>query len=264
MQQTNRDLADEVRSIYLTDPHRRANTDNLIRSWLNINEEDEMTCQECEVILPDYLLAEQEGTSNLIRWQSVTLHLALCPHCTNELRETSALMALGLAEGDIESLQTPTPDLSFLRGKQKKPAQPQANFWHIDRMGHLIIRLAAALLSPPAQLAPAHVLRTEERIRTSEAGDESALGRLSLGTPTFDDLQVDVTVLPDKNDPALCIVIARVETPSRWPNVAGSEVMLATRDEVFSAVTNESGEATFRKIALTTLDNATLTVKPTR
>lgn len=264
MQQTNRDLADEVRSMYLTDPHRRANTDNLIQSWLTIDEEDEMTCQECEAILPDYLLAEQEGTSNLIRWQSVTLHLALCPHCANELREISTLVALGLAEDNIESLHTPTPDLSFLHSKQKTPAPPQANFWHIDRMGHLIIRLAAAFLSPSPQLVPAYALRTEERIRTSESGDASALGRLSLGSPTLDDLQVDVTVLPDKNDPALCIVIARIETPSRWPNVAESEITLTSGDEVFSVVTNASGEATFHKITLATLDKATLSVKPTR
>ena len=96
MQKTNRDLADEIRSAYLTDTHWRRNADRLIRSLLTTDEEDEMTCQECEAVLPEYLLAEREGTSNLARWRSVALHLTLCPHCANELSETSELMALGL------------------------------------------------------------------------------------------------------------------------------------------------------------------------
>ena len=264
MQKTNRDLADEIRSAYLTDTHWRRNADLLIRSLLTTDEEDEMTCQECETVLPEYLLAEREGTSDLARWRSVVLHLTLCPHCANELKVTSELMALGLGERGGEPLHTPAPDLSFLRDERKKAAQPQADFWHFDKMGQLIIRLAAALLPPPTRLAPAYALRNEEEVSASEAGGRGSLGRLFIGSPTLDDLQVDVTVLPSKDDPALCTVVARVETPSRWPDMTGSEVTLVAGDFVKTVVTDEAGEATFGEVALTTVDSATLSVRVKR
>ena len=72
---------------------------------------------------------------------------------------------------------------------------------------------------------------------------------------------MDVTVLPSKDDPALCVIVARVETPSRWPDVAGSEVTLVTGDVVSTVVTDESGEATFRGVALAALESATLSVR---
>lgn len=262
MQKTNRDLADEARLAYLTDTQWRHNTDLLIRSLLTTDEEDELTCQECEALLPDYLLAVREGKSDHPHWRSIALHLALCPYCANELRETSRLAALGLGQEGIAPVRTPTPDLSFLHGPRKKATQPQTDFWHFDQMGQLIIRLAAALLPPPAQLAPAYVVRSEEIVRASEGDDRRSLGRLSIGSPALDDLQVDVTVLPDVNDPALCMVVARIERLSRWPEVAGSKVTLTTENVVLSEVTDQSGEATFRKVTLATLDSATLSVWP--
>ncbi len=260
MQNTSRDLTDADRLEYFTDAQFGQNADLLIRSLSSADEEDAMTCEECETALPDYLLAERDGESNLIRWRSVARHLAQCPHCANALRETSELMALGLDEHGAEPQTIPEPNLSFLRFEQDKATQPKADFWHFDKLGQLIIRLGAALLSPPARLAPAYALRSEKEERGSGAGDQGPLGRLSLGSPTLDDLQVDVSVLPDRDDPSLCTVVARVETSSRWPNVAGTEVALVAGDVVLTAVTDESGEVTFRRIAIATLDSATLSV----
>jgi hypothetical protein len=261
MQKTNRDLTDADRLGYFTDAQFGQNADLLIRSLSSADEEDSMTCEECETALPDYLLAERDEMSTLIRWRSVVRHLVQCPHCANALRETSELMALGLAEYGVSPLTIPAPNLSFLRYKQDKATQPQADFWYFDKLGQLIIRLGNALLSPPTRLAPAYALRSEKEEGGTGAGGQGPLGRLSLGSPTLDDLQVDVTVLPDKDDPDLCTVVARVETPSRWPDVARREVTLAAGDVVSTEVTDESGEASFRRIPIATLDNATLGVR---
>ena len=66
-----------------------------------------------------------------------------------------------LDEQGAEPIHYPVPDLSFLRSARRKTAQPQADFWHLDDLGRLIIRLAAALLPPPTRLAPAYALREE-------------------------------------------------------------------------------------------------------
>lgn len=270
--------AAEILSAYLEDPNRhraeataaishvaacpdcRRNMDFLLQA-LAAEGEDQMTCDECEAFLPEYLLAEEDGEVQQDRWRPVALHLLVCPHCSSEHTALSAMGRMELDEQGAEPIHYPVPDLSFLRGARRKTAQPQADFWHLDDLGRLIIRLAAALLPPPTRLAPAYALREEGEASAPEAGGRRSLGRLSLGSPTLDDLQVDVTVLPSKDDPTLCVVVARVETPSRWPDVAGSEVTLVTEDAVSTVVTDESGEATFRRVALAALEGATLSVR---
>jgi uncharacterized protein YbaR (Trm112 family) len=270
--------AAEILSAYLEDPnwHRaeataaishvaacpdcRHNMDSLLQA-LAAEGEDQMNCDECETLLPEYLLAEEDGKSQQDRWRPLALHLLVCPHCSSEHTALSAMARMELEERGAEPARYPVPDLSFLSDARKKTAQSQADFWHLDELGRLIIRLATALLPPPARLAPVYAVREEEEISAPEAGGRRSLGRLSLGSPTLDDLEVDVTVLPSKDDPALCVIVARVEMPSRWPNVAGSEVTLEAGGIVSTVVTDESGEATFRGVALAALDSATLSVR---
>ena len=63
------------------------------RAWAT-DEEDGLTCQECQDLLPDYVQAEREGQSDAQRWRPLALHLAMCPHCSVEHTALSDLMEL--------------------------------------------------------------------------------------------------------------------------------------------------------------------------
>jgi hypothetical protein len=255
MHMTNREQILKLLTAYAKDPGQRSSVGRFIQ-MLSTDQEDQLTCQECEELLPEYIQAEQDGTADQSHWAAVTFHLQTCPHCTNEYTEISALLTLGLSDQGPEPPYYPTPDLSFLHPSKSKTKQPQASFWHLDEVGRLIIQLVGVLWGPLPRLEAAYAVRGGPTIEDRP----NRLGQISIGEPAVEDLQVDVTVLPAQDDPSLCKVVARVEVPSRFPNLAGTEVTLTAGARTITELTNESGEVTFRKVPLESLPDAVLRV----
>jgi tetratricopeptide (TPR) repeat protein len=142
-------------------PHCESRMGHLIRA-LTTDEEDSLTCQECQDLLADYLQAEAEGWAHEERWRPVAFHLETCPHCSAAYASLSDLIALAYGERGEEPPRYPVPELSFLR--QDRPPQPVSIPRRLDELGRLIIEFFAEFvraLQPPAyQRAYATALAT--------------------------------------------------------------------------------------------------------
>lgn len=215
---------------------------------------DTLTCRECETQLAEYVEARVMGQST-VGYSQLEQHLQVCPHCRREYRELEAVLTSAYTEAAPVATARSRYDFSFLKPQQSRPFG-----W--DDLGRLIVDLTSSVWQSPPRLAPAYVVKSEDT--PDEAGAEGlpAPLRFSLGAPDLDDLQLDVTALPDRTDPARYTLVAKVEQPSRWPELAGVTVSLTLGDETRTDVTDESGEVTFSRIPAERLTDAQLRVAP--
>jgi predicted SprT family Zn-dependent metalloprotease len=227
-------------------PHCENRMRHLVRA-LTSDEEDSLTCRECQNLLPDYVQAEAEGQAHEPRWRPVTFHLETCPHCSTEYAALSELLELAHGERGEEPLRYPVPDLAFLRRKKDRSPQPASIPWRLDEFGRLIIGFSADLLRAfqlPAY-QPAYAM-TGLKSKSSRI-----LCQLSL-KEAVEDVEVTITAEEMRADPTRCTVVVEVNIPSRggWPNLAGTEVMLKRDElELDTQTTDAYGEAVFEGIA---------------
>ena len=85
-------------------------------------DEDALTCQECEELLPGYLTAEALDDAGAPAWAGVKRHLMACPHCAAAYASLTDLAASAYGESGAEPPHYPEPNLSFLRSRE--PATP--------------------------------------------------------------------------------------------------------------------------------------------
>lgn len=81
-------------------------------------DEDDLTCHECEELLPGYLTADGLGDTDAPEWTPVKRHLAACPHCTAAYASLADLVASAYGESGAEPPYYPRPNLSFLQGSE--------------------------------------------------------------------------------------------------------------------------------------------------
>lgn len=84
--------------------------------------EDDLSCQECEELLPGYLTAKSLGGADASEWVHVKRHLAACHHCAAAQASLAGLATLAYGESGVEPPSYPAPNLSFLRSRE--PATP--------------------------------------------------------------------------------------------------------------------------------------------
>ena len=87
-------------------------------------DEDDLTCHECEELLPGYLTADGLGDTDAPEWSPVKRHLAACPHCTAAYTSLADLVASAYGENGAEPPYYPEPNLSFLRSRERSAAGP--------------------------------------------------------------------------------------------------------------------------------------------
>ena len=87
-------------------------------------DEDDLTCHECEELLPGYLTADGLGDTDALGWSPVKRHLAACPHCTAAYASLADLVASAYGENGAEPPYYPEPNLSFLRSRERSAAGP--------------------------------------------------------------------------------------------------------------------------------------------
>lgn len=231
----------------------------LIRA-LSRDEEDPLTCTECEALLPDYVQAEQERRGGEARWQPVVAHLATCPACTAARAELVSLLDLALGARTPPPARTPAPDLAFLRPAQDEPADRTQPSWRLDELGRMIVELTDDLLAtllPPAR-QPAYAL----------AGLKSAvpgtLFELPIQAP---DAGLNVTIQAEtvRAAPDRCTLTVSVDIPGRggWPHLAGTEVTLCqVNGEPCQEWTDAYGEAVFENVPVAKLSGLVIEVLP--
>jgi hypothetical protein len=225
----------------------------LVRA-LNTPDEDTLTCEECEELLPEYYQADIEGHTAGARWRPVARHLATCAHCSVAYATLIDLSTLAFGEHDVP-LSDPL-DLSFLsKEKKTKLSQPEPLWW-LDEWGHLIIQFSAELIrawQPPTFAAG---------LKKSETSPPT-LGQFSMQTK--EDFEVTITAERKRNDPTHCTMTVQVNIPSRggWPNLAGTEVSLKRDQEILAMqITDAYGEAIFEKVAIADLAQLAFEIAP--
>ena len=87
-------------------------------------DEDDLTCHECEELLPGYLTADGLGDTDAPEWARVKRHLAACPHCAAAYASLADLVASAYGESGAEPPYYPEPNLSFLRSREISAAGP--------------------------------------------------------------------------------------------------------------------------------------------
>lgn len=241
-------------------PHCEGRIGYLVRA-LTTDEEDSLTCQECQDLLPDYLGAEVEGQTHKARWRPVAFHLETCPHCSAEYATLSDLLELAHGGRGEEPPDYPAPDLSFLRQEEDRLPQPTGIPWRLDELGRLIIEFSAELLrtlQPPAY-QPAYATARLKSDKSSKT-----LCQLFL-KEAVKDLEITITAEELRDDPACCTVIVEANIPSRggWPNLAGTEVTLKRDERKLDAqLTDAFGKAVFERIATDDLAHLAFEIEP--
>jgi hypothetical protein len=222
---------------------------------------DQLTCEECQKRLPEYMQTDIAGQPDLNRWRAVAPHLANCPRCAAVYADLTDMLALANRERGLEPEKYPAPRLLFLAREPASPQQVRQIPWRLDQFGRLVVELTTELvraIQPPA-FQPAYA--------TAQKAESAALLlRLTLAD-ALEDLAVTITAEPVRGAAALCVVITQIVIPSRggWPNLAGSEVTLK-RDqaEIGTQVTDAFGNAVFQEILTDDLARLRFEIKPNR
>lgn len=241
-------------------PYCESSIEYLIRA-LTTDEEDRLTCSECQASLPAYLQAELEGRADDAGWEPITRHLETCPYCAAVYASLSDLVALAYGERGEAPADYPEPDLSFLRTGATAERDGGDLWWQLDELGHLFIRLAEGAVRALEQPTP----------RPSYAGVKSAearrtLGQFSLEEPV-EDLAITLKVEESRDDPERCMVIITVDIPSQggWPNLSGTRVTLKRGEkELATQWTDAFGTVVFDDVQRADLTRLTFEIAPQR
>lgn len=233
--------------------------DYLMRA-LNAHAEDQLTCQECQNRLPDYIVAVQNDQTDAACWRPVLLHLTTCPHCAAVYADLIALMALAEGEEGIPPDHVPIPDLTFLN-PVRDMASSAPKPWHWNDLGHMVITFSADLIrmlhmSPPAPAGAGGMVKSND--------PAVSLHPLTIAD-AGDDLYVTILVEQTKHQTNQVMLVVTVEIPSRggWPNLRGSEVILHRgTHEPATQVTDAFGKTVFRGIGSDEVDQLVVEIKP--
>ncbi len=168
------------------------------------------------------------------------VHLAHCPHCEAELKRL------------VESLEKDVP--------VSQPWIKELGFeWRrrvLEISGVIIRLLAEPLLPSQLQLAPIPV---KGRV---EAEPADVVRRVILGPEQTDDLDLEATVRQSSDDPQLCTLTVRAAIPSRWPDLAGTQVRATAGDWRAEGLTDEQGEVTLAGLPASLVDRLVIKVNP--
>jgi hypothetical protein len=173
-------------------------------------------------------------------------HLTRCPHCRDELERLT------------ESLDEDVP--ASIKGSGWVKTTLGIEWRRVREAGReagkVIIRLLTEPLPPQPQLAPMAVRgRTE-----AEPGD--VVRRIALGPDQVEDLDLEAAIRRSSDDPQLCTLTVRAAIPSRWPDLAGTQVQATAGDWGAEGVTDEEGEVTFAGLSVNSVDMLVIEVNP--
>jgi hypothetical protein len=238
--------ADVAISHIRTCPYCESRVGHLIRALIT-DEEDPLTCQECQDLLPDYLQAEREGQAHEERWHAVALHLETCPHCAAEYATLSDLVALAYGERGVEPPRYPVPKLAFLHPS----LAPDPNWYQValdygrawleketGRWRQLWLSLPT--LGDRQQRAPALAgLMGEVAVPPPSVHRTLA--------PANANFEIELTVVPDptSDDADLCRVDVALTLQDRFGDFSAVQVTLLWGSDARTEETDALGQVSF-------------------
>jgi hypothetical protein len=233
---------------------------NYLLKAVIVAEEDDLTCEDCQEQLPEYLFAQISGLPADPAWRAIELHLSVCARCAKIAAELAELSAFGDRTSGVEPPAYPKPELSFLRAESMVPQPVQARWWQQDQIGRLLITLSEDLL---------HILQPPASQFAFSAFPHKAgaspipLWQIALDKE-LDDLAIRVLAVQMPDDLRHCMLAVDVNIPSRggWPELAGSRVTLRRNDiELAMQETDAFGKTIFEGIAIADLPTLVIEVE---
>jgi hypothetical protein len=188
----------------------------------------------------EYATVQALGQAIPGRFLFVTAHLGRCSICRAEF-ESLLEVVMAAYSGEIAPATViPHCDLSFLRPRQIRVAEPQ-QAGIIDELRRLVISFSDVLLAPRQPLALAQAARGETLYHYAPS-------------PGPRNINVTIDVFTDDNDPQLGNVQVLVDIPGRDPfEQFGIRVTLQAGELAWRGTTSETGSATFAGIPLSLL-----------
>ncbi len=174
----------------------------------------------------------------------VRAHLDRCSHCGSELSRLLTFLATEASAHVSESNWSQAPGFEWQR---------------VRETGQMVIRLLGQVLSPPQMLRPA-AIAVKGQARGLEEDD--VVYRITLDPDDTGDLDIEASIRRDQDDPELGILVARVQSPSRWPELAGTLVWAAAGDWQAEGLSNDEGMVTLTGLPIALLDVLSIKVIP--
>ncbi len=174
----------------------------------------------------------------------VRAHLDRCPHCRSELSRLLTFLATEAAS----------------RASESNWSQALGFEWQgVRETGQMVIRLLGKLLSPPQVLRPASIA---VKGQTHELEEDDVVYRITLDPDETGDLDIEAIIRRDQDNPELGILTARVQSPSRWPELTGTLVWAGAGEWQADDITNDEGMVTLIDLPLNLLDMLSIRVVP--
>ncbi len=236
-------------------PHCEDRAGHLIRA-LTTDQEDRLTCQECDSLLPGYVQAETEGRAGGDHWRSVAFHIETCPHCSETHSELVELVELAYGDQGEEPPRYPIPDLLFLRPDWHQVALDYGRAWlerETGRWRRLVLGLPT--LGMLAQRAPALVGLMDDSTVTPAPVQRTC-------APADANFEIKLVVGPDTTavEQDLYRLDVALTLHDRFGDFSGVQITLTWNSTACMQETNVLGKVTFTGLSGDQLPSMSLTV----
>lgn len=226
-----------------------------------------LSCAACLNQLPEYVESELRGEDVQALYLDMTDHLQRCPGCRE--RHDLLVEILQREEAEAQAPQYPGFDEIALLNRAIPQASSQFDLSLVRRgrdyvawlseelereVSVLMVKLVDVLAMPPTRPGYAH--------RGARHIEEELLAHFRVGTEELADLESDISIYRDRDDPSLCRAVVEVSIPSQWPDFSGTRVVMTDGDEVRSAQTGRNGRVTFERIPVADLERIAFTILP--
>jgi hypothetical protein len=131
-------------------------------------------------------------------------------------------------------------------------------FWR--ETGHIIIRLLKDGLQTSSSLAAP--IAVKGHTIAQHDTDYEVVRRIRLPADQIADQEIEAILLRKGPMPELLTLVIRVQSPARWPNLAGISVTVQAEQWHFSGVTNTEGEIHIEGVPPAALDSLVIEVLP--
>lgn len=217
--------------------------------------EDEITCAaltEDQLTLYVESLLDGEDVGTL--FPKIQHHLDQCLDCKQEVDDIVTMSTIIEANALLEPPPRPVVDPEYSIPLWILAKFREGRRW-VEDQGEALWIDFAAVFTATSNDQMASLTRRSEDITAQE------IYRLTLGTDELDDLDVDIRAVQSE-DPGQCRLTVDARIPSRWPNVAGVEVILLSDNASWRAKTDKSSRVVFEGFPVAKLDQIRIKVTP--
>lgn len=230
-----------------------------LKQAMQASTEDQITCDRCLALLPDFIQAEIEGrVSELQQPGFIELrdHLVLCPYCTAAYSQVTAWLLAGEADAIPTAATYPAFTFPFLSDELPAAApqtswpqallaqaQAQGQQWLQDALGSLYL-----FFGPQLQATPA----TAWAIKSGASAER--LAQITLGAAESNGWEVEAMVYSSTSGAETCrIEVALYPVDNPTADLAGIAVTLGYDMETQSVLTDAAGVVEFEAVPIAQL-----------